>query len=100
MIFEGNVNMVTYVLENEIITWQDSNGVHLEFYHHHNVFLGCIDGQAFGQSIGTSFTKGQKIPTDYSYTLPEGRSAEEIHFVSYIYDAETYEVLQVIRHDL
>jgi len=97
---EKNINIVAYVIENQTINWQDSAGVELEHYHHHNIFLGCIDGLAFGESIGTSFKTGDKIQQDYSYKLPNGQSKDEFHFLIYVYDVETYEILQVIKHEL
>lgn len=98
--YSKNVNMVVYLIEKEVIDWQDSTGVQIQFYHHHNVFLGCIDGLAFGKSIGTSFEAGDKVYTDYHFTLPEGQMKEEFHYLIYVSDAETGEVLQIIKHEL
>jgi len=98
--YETGVNIVTYVIENEIIAWQDSVGTNVEHYHHHNVFIGCIDGLAFGKSLGTTFTVENKISTDYSYKIPDGLTPDDIHFVTYVYDVETYEILQVVKHEL
>jgi len=97
----GDYSMTTYVIQNSLIADQDSVGVHLHHYHHHNVFLGCIDAQAWGQSIGgTSPTAGTNVKTDYSYVIPTGIEANEIHFLTYVYNVETYEILQVIKHEL
>ena len=97
--YDRPVNIVTYVIEDEIITWQNDNGVDVPDYKHHNVFIGCIDGQAFGQSIGLTFEAGDKIQKDYSYKLPEGKTPEDLHFITYVHDVQSYEILQVIKHD-
>jgi hypothetical protein len=94
----GNYNLVTYVIENEIVEWQDSVGTHLEDYHHHNVFLGCVDGLPWGQNLVTNPSSGDIVQKDYSYVLPSGLEKEGMHFISYVYNVETYEVLQVIKH--
>lgn len=95
---ESNVSIVTYVVENEYVAWQDSSNVEIEEYHHHNVFLGCIDGQAWGQHLAESPSTGESFETDYSYQLPTGLTNEDIHFLTYVYNTETYEILQVIKH--
>lgn len=97
----GDYNIVTYVIKNEIIEDQDSSGVHIHKYHHHNVFLGCIDELAFGQPVGqTNPSSGSKIITDYSYKLPTNIEPSEIHFLTYVYNVETYEIMQVIKHEI
>ena len=97
---DKSISMVTYVAENDIVTWQLNGSVDVPDYHHHNVFLGCIDGLAFGQNIGKSFKAGDKISKDYSYKLPEGKTTDMIHFLTYVYDEDSYEILQVIKHTL
>ncbi len=95
----GNFNIVTYVIDNQIIDWQIDGSTHIEFYHHHNVFLGCIDGEAWGQSLVTNPKSGDIFQTDYAYVLPADVTTDSIHFLSYVYDVDTYEVLQVIKHN-
>lgn len=95
----GNYNVVTYVIQNEIIDWQDDLGTDVSDYHHHNVLLGCIDGLAWGQNIATDPGAGNKVLVDYSYSLPTGLAREDMHFVSYVYNVETYEILQAIKHN-
>ncbi|MGV6862419.1 MAG: Omp28-related outer membrane protein [Putridiphycobacter sp.] len=96
---EGSYNITTYVVDNQIIGTQDSAGVLLEHYHHHNVFLGCIDGQAYGQNVATNPSAGDIFQTDYAYVLPENTTTDSIHFVSYVYDTDNNEILQVIQHN-
>lgn len=95
----NDYNLVVYVLENEIVDFQDSSGVILEDYHHHNVFRGCIDGLAWGRSIAGNHTANEKTYYDYSYELPAGKTNADYHLLIYAYDVATYEVLQVIKHE-
>ena len=95
----SNYNIVTYAIQNEVIEWQDVDGEDVEDYHHHNVFLGCVDGEAWGTSIASQPKSGEKFETTYSYVLPTGIAKDEIHFLTYVYDVNTYEILQVIKHN-
>jgi hypothetical protein len=96
----GNFNIVTYAIQNEVITWQLMPDLtEDEFYKHHNPFIGCIDDLAWGQSLVTNPVIGDKFQTDYAYELPTGISNTEMHFVTYVYDVDTYEILQVIKHE-
>ncbi|HIP35548.1 MAG TPA: Omp28-related outer membrane protein [Crocinitomix sp.] len=95
----GNYNIVTYVVDNEVIDWQIDGTTHIEFYHHHNVFLGCIDGSAWGHTIATDPKAGDIVQTDYAYQLPVELTTDSIHFLSYVYNVDTYEILQVIKHN-
>ena len=97
----GDYNIVTYVIKNEIIEDQDSSNIHVRHYHHHNVFLGCIDEQEWGHGIGgTNPVSGKVVQTDYSYVLPSNLEPSGIHFLTYVYDVSTYEILQVIKHEI
>lgn len=94
----SDYNLVVYLIENEEENFQDSSGVILENYIHHNIFRGCLDGQAWGQSIANHAT-GNKTRFDYSYALPSGKTNTDYHLLIYIYDVATYEILQVIKHE-
>jgi len=95
----SSYNIVTYAIQNELVEWQDVSGTYVENYHHHNVFLGCVDGEAWGTSIASQPASGDVFETVYSYELPTGIAKEELHFLTYIYDVDTYEILQVIKHN-
>lgn len=96
----GQYNIVVNLMENEIKDYQDSLGVKLPYYKHHNVFRGCIDGLAWGQDLGGNYAAGTKVYKDYSYELPAGQDNTDYHLLIYVYDVSNYEVLQVIRQDL
>ncbi len=96
----GDYNLSVYLIENEVEDFQDSAGVVLEDYMHHNIFRGCLDGLAWGQSITGDHTAGEKKYFDYSYTLPTGSTNDDYHLLIYVHDVETYEILQVIKQEL
>ena len=97
----GKYNIVGYILQNEIIAPQKGvDGVDLN-YKHHNVHLGNFYDETWGRSIiSESEPAGTKIQTNFSYKLPDGLSKEDIHFLIFVYNRETFEVMQVIKHTL
>lgn len=95
----GDYNLSVYLIENEVEDFQDSAGIVLEDYHHHNVFRGCLDDLAWGQSIPGEHVSGEKYYFDYSYTLPTGSVNTDYHLLIYVYDVATYEILQVIKKE-
>ncbi|MBD3636171.1 MAG: Omp28-related outer membrane protein [Crocinitomicaceae bacterium] len=96
----GSYSTVVYLLEEKIVDWQDVNGTADSLYEHHNVFVGCIDGLAWGRSISGGTSTGDKTYFDYSYTLPSGKDNTDYHLLIYVYDVATYEILQVIKHEI
>lgn len=92
-------NMVVNLMENEVKDYQDSSGVKVSKYKHHNIFRGCIDGLAWGRTLSVDYTAGTKSRLDYSSQLPDGMTNEDYHLLIYVYDVDTYEVLQVIKHE-
>ncbi|MEX1001085.1 MAG: Omp28-related outer membrane protein [Crocinitomicaceae bacterium] len=94
----GNYNQVVYLLEEDIIDWQDDNGFYDSQYHHHNTLVGCIDGLPWGRSLGAEKIAGDQSYLDYSYSLPSGKTNTDYHLLIYVYDVDTYEILQVIKH--
>lgn len=96
----GQYNIAVNLMENEIKDYQDSLGVKLPYYKHHNVFRGCIDDLTWGQDLGGTYTAGTKIYKDYSYQLPTGQDNTDYHLLIYVYDVSSYEILQVIKQEL
>jgi len=95
----GSYSLVVYLLEDNVEDFQDSMSIVIENYEHHNVFRGCLDELAWGQSIGGAHAVGEKAYFDYSYELPAGKTNTNYHLLIYVYDVATYEVLQVIKHE-
>jgi hypothetical protein len=95
----GNYSAVVYLLEEEVVDWQDVNGTADSLYKHHNVFVGCIDGLEWGRPITGGTETGNKTYLDYSFKLPTGKTNDDYHMVVYVYDQSTFEILQVIKQD-
>lgn len=96
------MNTVVYIIEKSLIDWQVMpDNSYNEFYEHESRHLGSIDNLAFGRSTFTQVSsQGEKVVLDYSFTIPIGLNKEDIHFLIYTYDTETYEVLQVIKQEI
>lgn len=92
-------NLVVALIENDVVDWQDVDGTAEEFYHHHNVFRGCIDDLAWGRTISGGTEATNKTYLDYTYKLPTGQDNSDFHLLIYAYDLATYEVMQVIKHE-
>ena len=94
-----DMNTVVYVIQDSLIDWQKMpDNSDQEFYIHRDKHLGSIDGNAFGVPTFTAENEsGDKKILDYSYVLPEGLDKSNMHFLIYVYDKETYEILHVIK---
>ena len=76
------------------------NSTTVNDYSHKDVFTGTLDGQPWGQTIAIgSVDAGQLFNFDYSYGIPSGLSKDDVHFLIYVYDDATKEILQVIKHE-
>ena len=96
----GNYNLFLYAVAKDVIDWQKDYTVFpndVEFYEHHNVHLGNING-TWGQPVfeGT-VTANTKVRKDYTYVIPEAFRGLDYAVVGFIADANTYEILQVIK---
>jgi hypothetical protein len=96
------MNAVGSVIEKSLIDWQVMpDNTYNETYEHESRHIGCIDDLAMGRSVFTqTSTSGEKELLDYSFKLPVGYAKEDLHFLIYVYDTETYEVLQVIKQEI
>lgn len=97
-----NLNAVVYVIQDTLTDWQKMpDNSDNEFYLHQNKHLGSIDDRPWGRNIFTASDKaGEKIILDYSYKIPEGHTIDNLHFLIYVYDTETYEIYQVIKQTI
>jgi hypothetical protein len=96
----SNLNMVGYFVENEHQSWQDSLNVDVPDYEHYNVLRACMNSEAFGATFSGNYAPGDTYNFNYSFSLPAGASPDDYHLLLYVYDPSSYEVYQVIRHDL
>jgi len=96
------MNVVVYVIEDSLVDWQLMPSGTLppdnEFYVHRDKHLGSIDNNPFGlKAFDADASAGDKIILDYSYKLPAALDKTNMHFLIYVYDKDTYEILQVIK---
>jgi len=98
---DGEYSIVVYAIQNQIIDWQLVGSVDKEFYHHNDVHIGNVyEGESFGRGIANGvITTGSKFQKDFSYKVPEGLTNSDMHFLIYVYDKNSNEILQVIKHE-
>ena len=102
--FKQAVNETLYlqlwVIENGIIGPQvTANGVNWEYEHNH-VLRSAING-TWGESLGASFTKDQKLETiTTTYTLNEAWNADNCEIVGFVYRASDDVILQAHLVDI
>lgn len=96
----GNYNIVVYCIKNKTVDWQINGADEISDYEHHNVHMGNIYNETWGRSVASgSIEAGKKVYTDFSYKVPDGISNTDMHFLIYVFNRDTYEVLQVIEHE-
>lgn len=97
-----NMNSVVYVIQDSLVDWQKMpDNSDNEFYVHRDKHLGSIDNNPFGVNAFTpDAASGDKVILDYSYKIPSGLDASNMHLLIYVYDTDTYEILQVIKQKI
>jgi len=114
----NELGLVVYVVEDSLIARQtvpDQNdpdgtpndpvlthtdGIH-ETYVHRDILRGCIDGKSFGKTLTSSnLNANGKYYLNYTYKLPDQYSPDNMHLLIYVYDKTTYEIYQVIKHEI
>ncbi len=94
----ANPKLVVYCVEDTLVAIQKKPTGDDPNYVHHDILRSTISGQAFGQSLST-FTPDAtgNYLLKYSYVLPNAIDPTNFHFLVYLMDGDTYEVLQVIK---
>lgn len=95
----GNYNLVVYAIAKEVIDWQKNYAVFpndIEFYKHHNVHIGNVNGVWGTPVFEGQIPAGAKVRKDFTYTIREDFRDFEYAVIAYIMNADTYEILQVI----
>jgi hypothetical protein len=95
----GNYNLVVYAIAKDVVDWQKNYTVFpndVEFYHHHNVHIGNVNGTWGDPVFSGEIASGTKIRKDYTYKIRENFRDLEYAVVAYLMNADTYEILQVI----
>lgn len=99
----GTYNIVIYALENLFVGPQlyfDGMSTYtIEDFEHHDIHRGNLFDETWGRGIASGTeTVGTKIRNDFSYKLPDGLTNTDMHFLVIVYNRETYEIEQVIKH--
>lgn len=102
-----NLAVSVYLIEDTIIDWQTNyansggdpnlpNGDVPDYVHKHT-FVGTING-TWGQDLGDEFKEEDaEVIFDYSFPI-DTKHHGEMQVVAFIYDKDTYEVLQVANN--
>jgi hypothetical protein len=98
----SNPKIVVCCIEDSLIAPQAKPGGVTDLtYIHRDIFRGTIDGLAYGRKLIDVIpeTNGNKI-LKYSYVLPLQYESTNFHFLIYLMDGDSYEILQVIKTKL
>ncbi|MDQ3192760.1 MAG: Omp28-related outer membrane protein, partial [Bacteroidota bacterium] len=95
-------NLVVYLVEDNIVDWQKDYSKpsgpqqDVENYIHGHVLRDNINGTWGEEVIASSLAAGDSISKTYNnYLLNPAWQANNCSVVAYIYDVDTYQVLQV-----
>ncbi|MGC9330893.1 MAG: Omp28-related outer membrane protein [Bacteroidales bacterium] len=93
-----NLHLCVYVVESNIIEWQktleDPDGV--EDYQHNHVLRASMNG-VYGENINSgnaNITVGYEFTRTYGMAVDDEWDPQHLHVVAFVYDSDSYEVLQ------
>ena len=67
---------------------------------HHDIHIGNVYEETWGRGIASENTLGgTKISNEFTYEMPAGFTNEDMHFLILVFNRETYEIEQVIKHE-
>jgi Outer membrane protein Omp28 len=97
-----NLKMVVYCVEDSLIAPQAKpSGVIDLNYVHRDIMRGTIDGLAYGRTLNDLILEPNgNLLLKYSYVLPIAYAPSNFHFLIYLMDGDTYEIIQVIKTKL
>lgn len=97
----NQLNAVVYVIQDSLVDWQlMPDNSYNENYTHYDKHLGNINTLPWGEPIFKMDEAKSENELLYSYSPSPSYNPEELHFLIYVYDVETYEILQVIKEYL
>jgi hypothetical protein len=99
---DGNYNIVVYAIENSFVSPQKmpDNSRNAD-YVHHDIHIGNVFDETWGRSISAGVAgAGTKISSDFSYEIPDGLTVDDMHFLVLVFNRDTYEIEQVIKHEI
>lgn len=96
------INVVVFVIKEEEENWQTMpDNSYNENYIHKHKHLGSIDNRPWGRTaLNEASSIGEKVVLDYDYKIPDGLDVNNMHFLIFAYDTETYEIYQVIKQEV
>ena len=97
----GNYNIVVYLVRDTVIAPQKlPGGGEEEEYHHQNVLSANINGTWGEEIVSGSVVSGQKFYNNYSFEVPTNDATyniDNLSLITYVFNRDTYEILQVIK---
>lgn len=109
---DEDLAIVTYLIEDSLVAPQlDANSTpsYIPDYVHRDIMRGTLSGNPWGRDVVSGDLVNGKYQLNYSYVVPDqlapqGQAttynAENMHLLIYVYDKNTYEILQVIKKKL
>jgi hypothetical protein len=96
----GNYKLVLYLLEDNVVDWQKdyslpSGNQDIQDYKHRHVLRDNINGVWGEPMINGSLAENESISKTFNYTLKNGWNDANCSVVAYLYNVDTYEILQV-----
>lgn len=89
----GNLKIQAYLVENNIIDWQKVGANDVEDYVHKHMLRKVIGG-TWGEPLTNIAAGGSDTLESAIYTMEPHWKEDDCEFVVFIYDADSYEVLQ------
>ena len=87
-----------YLVESHIIDWQLDNGVDIENYEHNHVLRAGMNGE-WGTDV-TALAQGDTEQFVSDIVADANWVRENCEIVAFVYDADSYEVLQAVHAHL
>lgn len=100
----GTFNIVTYIIEDSYVSpqlYRIEGGLEVTdtFYVHHDIHRGNVFDETWGRLLASEdISAGTRIRNDFSHVLPDDLNPSNMHFLIVVYNRETFEVEQVIKH--
>ncbi len=102
--YTGSLKVQMVLVEDSIVDWQQwysHTPQYVPDYVHHDVLRASFNGDSGDSLIAeTTITSGTKFVNGYFTNVASNWNADKCKVVSYIYDANTYKVIQVIEEKI
>lgn len=99
---EGEYNLIVYAVAKELIDWQTDYSVFpkdIEFYKHHNVHMGNVNGTWGDPIFNGTVDQGNAVRKDYTYKIPEKYQGLEYAIIAFVLNVDSGEIEQVVFKD-